>query len=231
MIRQKVQANSKDTPPTPNGTRTDPLRKPRSEGDGTISRFPSPTWSGFSSAERCISLVHGDLLGVSDFMVTLVGPLSGLEPRSRHRRCEVHPMSTWSDPPRSLPAVPTLQAATRCTSVGPYYILEVRLSHETRGWSPRCRSWEGSSTGRFFEKSTRWREHSGKSTSDTGSCFVDTSRIVLMEGRLQRLEVQGLREQGSSSPRALSLPEERQNPMSAARSVADLVFLGHAGVG
>ena len=52
-----------------------------------------------------------------------------------------------------------------------------------------------------------------------------------MEGRLQRLEVQGLREQGSSSPRALSLPEERQNPMSAARSVADLVFLGHAGVG
>jgi hypothetical protein len=49
------------------------------------------------------------------------------------------------------------------------------LSRETHGLSHRFQSWQGSSTGTFFEKSARWSKRSGKSTSGTGSWFVDTS--------------------------------------------------------
>jgi hypothetical protein len=68
---------------------------------------------------------------------------------------------------------PTLSAATRCMSVGPCSMLEVRLSHETHGWSHYFQWWRGSSTETFFERSTRWREYSGKSTSGIGIRFVD----------------------------------------------------------
>jgi hypothetical protein len=141
-----------------------------------MSRFPSLTWPGFSPAECCTSLAHGDFLGAGRSTAALDGPLSGLELRSQHRHCEPPPMSTWSNPPHSSPPGPTPSAATRCISGGPCSISELRLSRETHGCSHHFQSWQGSSTGTFFEKSTRWSERSGKSTSGTGRWFVDTFR-------------------------------------------------------
>jgi hypothetical protein len=139
-----------------------------------MSRFPSLTLSGFSPAQCCTSLVHGDYLGAGGFTAVPDGSFSGLELRSQHWQCEPPPMLTWSGPPRSFPAAPTLKAVTQCMSVGPCFILGVHLSRETRGWSHHFLSWQGSSTETFFEKSIRLSEHSAKSTPGTGSWFVDT---------------------------------------------------------
>lgn len=120
-------------------------------------------------------LAHGDSLGAGASTAVPDAPLWGPGLRSRHRRCEPPPMSIWSSPPHSFPPGPTPSAATRCMSGGPCSISELRLSRETHGWSHRFRSWQGSSTGTFFEKNTRWNKDSEQSTSGTGSWFVDTS--------------------------------------------------------
>lgn len=158
-------------------------------GDGPMSRFPSPIWSGFSPAHYCTLLIHGDSLGAEGSIVVLDGPLSGLESPSQQRQCELPPMSTWNGPPHSFPADPTPLAATRCMLVGPCSILEVHLLRKTPGRSPHFQPWRGSCTGRSFEKSICWSERSGKTMYSTGIWFVDTFRAGVERQLLGTLHI------------------------------------------
>ena len=73
------------------------------------------------------------------------------------------------------------------------------MLRETHGWSHHFQWWQGSSTGTFLEKSTRWNERSEKTTSSTASWFVDTFNGWCRTPGCQRILLELLDEEASKS--------------------------------